>query len=61
MVGTEHRMEIPASEVVGNIVVNLKIKGWRKQYLRLRVGMFVMRLGVWITGMGINIEEHDKD
>ena len=54
---TGHSIDIPMASVIKDVKVNVKLTGFRQWHLRLRVGMVLMRLAIWISGLGCNVEE----
>ena len=44
-------------EAAKSITVIVNVKGFRGFKTRLRLGMFVMRVAVWIIGCNIQFEE----
>ena len=47
---------IGCSDLVKTITVNVSIKGYNKFKVRLRIGSFLIRLGIRIIGMNAKIE-----
>jgi len=54
-------IDIPIASVTKDLTVQVNLTGFRQWHLRLRVGMVLMRLAIWISGMGCNVEEPVND
>jgi len=52
-----HSIDIPMASVTKDVTVNVKLTGFRRWHLRLRIGLVLMRLAIWISGMGCKVEE----
>lgn len=50
-------IKIPMASVVKGMEVNVKLVGLRRWYLRLQLGLVLMRFALWISGVGCKIEE----
>lgn len=50
-----------SGEVVANVAVHVRMKNYRWWNIRLVVGLAIMRLGIWITGMGYEFEGVEGD
>lgn len=51
-------IKIPMASVVKGMEVNVRLVGYRRWHLRLRVGIALMRFAVWVSGMGFKVEEN---
>lgn len=57
-------MEMPAinvNDVLKDITVKVKIKGTKKIKTRLMVAQYLFRLGAWVAGMGIEIDQNIEE
>jgi len=52
-----HSIEIPMASVTKDVTVNVNLTGFRQWHMRLRIGLVLMRLAIWISGMGCKVEE----
>ncbi len=48
------KAEIDMSEVARKITVKVKVKGRWRMSARLRLGMALVRFGVWISGLDLD-------
>ena len=49
--------QVDVSEVVKRCTVYVKITGVTKFHLRLKAAMVFFRIGAWVAGVGIKIDE----
>ena len=52
-------IDIPVASIAKDITVQVNLTGFRWWHLRLRLGMVLMRLAIWVAGMGCEIGEFD--
>lgn len=48
--------EISMAQICGSVTLRLRVTGQRRFKLRLRLGLAVMKLGVTIIGMPVEVE-----
>lgn len=53
------RMEIDAQKCARQIVMNVTLTGVRIFAFRLKLALLFIRLGVWISGMGLHVVATD--
>ena len=48
--------EFPMSNVMSHVTLNVRITGQRTYAVRLRMGVWLIKLAAWILGCHVNIE-----
>ena len=56
MMQTKGHLDIPVASIAKDITVNVRLTGFRRWHLRLRLGLALMRLAIWVSGMGFKVE-----
>lgn len=51
---------IYARDLVGEITMTIRIKGWKTARGRIWLGCQIMRFGAWITGVNVKLEDEPK-
>ena len=59
MMQTKGHLDIPVTSVAKDITINVKLTGLRRWHLRLRLGLALMRLAIWVSGMGFKVEDSE--
>jgi len=54
-------IDIPLAGLTKGITVKVNLMGFRRWHLRLRLGLALMRLAVWVAGMGCGVEGPDDE
>lgn len=54
--GSDVSAEMPISEVMSGLTVNVSVTGIRRHRLRVGLGLFIMRLAVLVMGCGLTVE-----
>jgi len=52
-------IDIPVASVTNKMTVNINLTGLRRWHLRLQLGLALMRLAVWVLGMGFKVEDSE--
>ncbi len=52
-------IKIPVAGLMKDVTIKVKLEGYRRWHLRLRMGIALMRFAIWLSGMGCKVEEPD--
>jgi hypothetical protein len=52
-------ISVPLPSITNQFTVNLRLTGLRAWKTRMSMGLALIKLGVWVTGMGCSIELTD--
>jgi len=50
-------INIPVASVAKDLTVQVNLTGLRRWHLRLRLGVLLMRLAIWVAGMQSDVEK----
>ncbi len=52
-------IKIPVAGLMKGVTIKVKLTGYRRWHLRLRVGIVLMRFAIWLSGMGCEVEDSE--
>lgn len=50
------KVTVPWSELINKFSITIRVTGVRRGRLRLRLGVAIMTLGAWVSGMRVGVE-----
>lgn len=53
-------VDVYASDLTKQVTINVRLKGLRRMKARFAVGVAIIKLGFWVTGLN-GIVEHEND
>ena len=52
-------IKIPVAGLMKDVTIKVKLEGYRRWHLRLRMGIALMRFAIWLSGMGCKVEDSE--
>ena len=52
-------IELHTSSITKSMTARVKIVGYRRWYMRVRIGLILIRFAVWLMGMGFEVVDEE--